>query len=537
MPSEAETPPRGASWWTLGAVCVAVFMLLLDITVVNVALPDIQRSLDASFSDLQWVVDAYSLTLAALLLTAGSLADRLGRRRIFTTGLVLFTLASVGCGLAGSPLVLNLARGVQGIGGAAMFATSLALIASTYHGRARGIALSVWGATIGVAVAIGPLIGGLLTESLGWEWIFFVNVPIGIGAVIVTVRRVGESRDPNARGIDWAGLVTFSGALFLLVFALVRGNAEGWGSPLIVGFLAGAAALLVAFVLVERRQERPMLDLGLFRVPSFVGASAVAITLGAAMFSMFLYLTLYLQNVLGLSPLEAGVRFLPMTVASFFAALASGRLAESISRRWLLGGGMLLVTAGLLLMGGLTAQSTWTGLLAGFIVAGAGIGLTNPALASAAIGVVAPARSGMASGINNTFRQVGIATGVAALGALFEARLADRTVAALGSAARGLGGAADGAGLANGDLSSLAGAGGRAALQAAYRVGFVDALNELFLVGAAVALAGALAGGLLVRSRDFAAARAAAAATPGPPAAPARGAPGAAEPQPAPADA
>ena len=243
MPSEAETPPRGASWWTLGAVCVAVFMLLLDITVVNVALPDIQRSLDASFSDLQWVVDAYSLTLAALLLTAGSLADRLGRRRIFTTGLVLFTLASVGCGLAGSPLVLNLARGVQGIGGAAMFATSLALIASTYHGRARGIALSVWGATIGVAVAIGPLIGGLLTESLGWEWIFFVNVPIGIGAVLVTVRRVGESRDPNARGIDWAGLVTFSGALFLLVFALVRGNAEGWGSPLIVGFLAGAAAL------------------------------------------------------------------------------------------------------------------------------------------------------------------------------------------------------------------------------------------------------------------------------------------------------
>lgn len=536
MTGDASSSPRSASWWTLGAVCVAVFMLLLDITVVNVALPDIQRSLDASLSDLQWVVDAYSLTLAALLLTAGSLADRLGRRRIFATGLVLFTLASIGCGLAGSPLVLNLARGVQGIGGAAMFATSLALIASTYQGRARGIALSVWGATIGVAVAIGPLVGGLLTETLGWEWIFFVNVPIGIGAVLVTLRRVGESRDPNAGRIDWAGLVTFSGALFLLVFALVRGNAEGWGSPLIVGFLAGAAALLAAFVLVERRQERPMLDLGLFRVPSFVGASAVAITLGAAMFSMFLYLTLYLQNVLGLSPLQAGVRFLPMTIASFFAALASGRLAESISRRWLLGGGMLLVTAGLLLMGGLTPESTWTGLLAGFIVAGTGIGLTNPALASAAIGVVPPARSGMASGINNTFRQVGIATGVAALGALFEARLADRTVAALGSAARGLGAAADGAGLANGDLSSLAGAGGRAALQAAYRSGFVDAINELFLVGAAVALAGALAGGLLVRSRDFAAARAAAAASGSPAAAASAGPPGA-EPQPARADA
>src|SRR3954469_21308584 len=239
--------------WTLVAACVATFMLLIDITVVNVALPQIQRELRASFSDLQWVIDAYALTLAAFLLTAGSAADRIGRRKVFVVGLAVFTLASLACGLAGSPLALILSRGVQGIGGAVLFATSLALLAEEFEGRQRGTAFGIWGATIGGAVAVGPLVGGLLTDGLGWEWIFLINVPIGIAATAVTYWKLAESRDPDATRIDWAGLVTFSSALFLLVLGLVRGNDEGWGSPVIVSLLVGAGVLLAAFAVIEQR--------------------------------------------------------------------------------------------------------------------------------------------------------------------------------------------------------------------------------------------------------------------------------------------
>src|SRR3954471_5901029 len=242
-------------WWTVIAVCTATFMLLLDITIVNVALPSIERDLDASFTDLQWVIDAYALTLAALLLTGGSLADRVGRRRVFLIGLVAFTVASVLCGLATSPLTLNLARALQGIGGAFMFATSLALLASAYSGRDRGTAFGLWGATTGAAVAVGPLVGGVLTEGIGWEAIFFVNVPIGIVAVLMTLARVEESKDPHAGRLDWPGTVLFSGALFLLIFGLIRGNAEGWSSAPIVASLAGAAVLMIGFVLVEMRRR------------------------------------------------------------------------------------------------------------------------------------------------------------------------------------------------------------------------------------------------------------------------------------------
>src|SRR3954452_610418 len=277
MSDHAGPPqPDPHRWWTLGAVCVATFMLLLDITVVNVALPDIRQDLGASFEDLQWVVDAYALALATFMLTAGSLADLLGRRRIFVAGLAIFTLASLLCGLSQSPTALNLARALQGVGGAAMFATSLALLAAAFTGRERGTALGIWGATTGASVAIGPLVGGVLVEHVSWQSIFFVNLPVGLFAIALTLRNVSESRDPNAARLDIAGLITFSAALFALVFALVRGNAEGWGSGLIVGLLLGSAALLVLFVVVERRQERPMLDLTLFRKPAFSGVSIVA---------------------------------------------------------------------------------------------------------------------------------------------------------------------------------------------------------------------------------------------------------------------
>src|SRR5436305_288706 len=467
-------------WWTLIAVSVAIFMLLLDITVVNVALPDIQRSQHSSFRDRQWVVNAYALTLAAFLLTAGSLADLFGRRLVFVAGLVVFTLSSAACGLASSPLALNLARAVQGTGGAMMFATSLALIAQAFHGKERGIAFGVYGGTIGAAVAVGPVIGGLLTSAISWEWIFFVNLPIGIGAVILTLTQVEESRDPDATGVDWLGLLTFSGSLFLLVFALVQGNEDGWGSTKIVAYLIASAVLIVLFVAVERSQRRPMLDLTLFRLPAFAGASIVAFAISSSMFAMFLYLTLYIQDVLGFEPLQAGLRFLPVTLISFFVAPISGRMSVRVPIRALLGVGLLLVAGGLLAMTAIDASSGWSALIPGFLVAGAGIGMINPPLASTAVGVVHYSRSGMASGINNTFRQVGIATGIAGLGAIFQHEVTHKTTAALGTSHAGqqvlvaahgkLAGA-----LVSGSVGSVARSlpgTARAALTHAYRVGF-----------------------------------------------------------------
>ena len=488
-------------WWTLVAVCVATFMLLVDITIVNVALPAIQRDLKSSLTDLQWVVDAYTLPLAALLLTAGSLADRLGRRRVFVAGVAVFTLASVLCGLASTPLFLNLARALQGTGGAAMLATALALIAQEFSGRERGTAIAAWGATIGAAVAIGPLVGGALTEHLGWEWIFFVNAPVGVFAVAVALARTGESLNRDAGRPDWIGLVTFSGALFLLVFGLLRGNAEGWSSALISGSLIGAAVLLCTFTIFERRQQRPMLDLSLFRKPAFAGVSAATFAIGSGMFAMFLYLTLYLQDVLGLSPLAAGLRFLPLTVVSFFVAMASGRLSARLPARALLGCGLVLVSLGLLLMHGVQPSSEWTTLLAGLIVAGIGIGLANPAIAGTALGVVPPARSGMASGINNTFRMGGVATGIAALGAVFEQRIESKLAQLVPNAPDGL-------------SAAVASGGSRAAARAAPPAGrhqvvdaaqeaFTSSLNEVLLIGAATALVGSLCAFALIRARDF----------------------------------
>jgi EmrB/QacA subfamily drug resistance transporter len=497
-------------WWTLIAVSVAIFMLLLDITVVNVALPDIQRSLHSSFADLQWVVNAYSLTLAAFLLTAGALADLFGRRRVFTTGLVVFTASSAACGFAGTPLELNLFRALQGTGGAMMFATSLALIASAFHGRERGVAFGVFGGVIGAAVAVGPVVGGVITSGIGWEWIFFVNVPIGIGAVALTLSQVSESRDPGARGVDWLGLVTFSGSLFLLVFALIQGNEKGWGSTRIVSFLAASAVLIVLFVLIERRQQRPMLDLTLFRRPAFAGASIVAFAVSASMFSMFLYLTLYIQDVLGYGPLQAGLRFLPVTLLSFFVAPISGRLSVRVPVRLLLGSGLILVSAGLLAMTAVDAGSGWTVLIPGFLLAGAGVGLINPPLASTAVGVVHHSRSGMASGINNTFRQVGIATGIAGLGAIFQHDVTRNTTAALSEGSgRTVLHAAHGhlkSALVSGEVQQVAHSlppAAKVALMHAYRVGFTEAFTSILIIAAAVALAGSAFAFALVRSRDF----------------------------------
>ncbi len=472
--------------WTLTAVCVATFMLLLDITVVNVALPAIAADLHTQFSDLQWVVDAYALSLAALLLTAGSLADVLGRRAVFLGGLVLFTLASLACGLAGSPLVLELARALQGIGGAGMFATGLALLAANFQGRDRGTAFGIWGAVTGAAVAVGPLIGGVLVEHVSWESIFYLNLPIGVATIALTLLQVPESKG-RAQRIDVVGVSTFSAALFFGVFALVRGNAEGWSSTLILSFGALFVVLMATFLVNERRIAAPMLDLELFRKRAFTGAAIAAFTLSASMFSMFLYLTLYIQNTLQYAPLEAGVRFLPVTLLSFAAAPISGRLTERVPVRLLMGGGLSLVGIGLLLMAHLDADSGWTALLPGFLVAGVGIGLTNPPLASTAIGVVPPQRTGMGSGINTTFRQVGIAVGIAAYGAIFQRLLEHK--------------------LPNGPSGDVLASGSARVLgpgrEGEFLAGYTSALNELFVIGGVVALVGAVVAFALVRQSDF----------------------------------
>ncbi|HWJ51544.1 MAG TPA: MFS transporter [Solirubrobacteraceae bacterium] len=498
-------------WWTLIAVCVAIFMLLLDITVVNVALPDIQRSLHSSFSDLQWVVNAYSLTLAAFLLTAGSISDLIGRKRVFVAGLVVFTAASALCGLSTSPLMLNLARAVQGTGGAMMFSTSLALVAAAFHGKERGTAFGVFGAVTGAAVAVGPVLGGVITSGIGWQWIFFVNVPIGAVAVFVTLTKVADSRDPNATGVDWAGLVTFSASLFLFVLALVQGNEKGWGSTEILGMLGAAAVLLVAFVAFEHLQKRPMLDLALFRRPAFAGASIVAFAISASFFAMFLYLTLYIQDVLGFSPLQAGLRFLPVTLLSFAVAPVAGKLSVRVPVRLLLGSGLVFAGVGLLAMTVVSAGSSWTVLVPGFVLGGIGIGLVNPPLASTAIGVVPPERSGMASGINSTFRQVGIATGIAGLGAIFQHSVTKGTHAKLhvsghlGEVERVAHGHLATI-LESGEVAHFAGSlspAAHAALVHAYRVGFTGAFTTIATIAALVALVGGVLAFVLVRSRDF----------------------------------
>jgi EmrB/QacA subfamily drug resistance transporter len=494
-------------WWTLLVVCVGTFMLLLDITIVNVALPKIATDLHASFSDIQWVIDAYALTLASVLLTAGSLADLFGRRLLYAIGLSLFSFTSLLCAVSPSALFLILARAGQGIGGAIMFATALALLAQEFHGRERGTAFGIWGATISVAAAIGPLLGGALTEGFGWPSIFVINVPIGIVAAIVTVTRVSESRDPQGTRVDWIGTITWTSALFLLVFAIIRGNALGWASTTIVTLFAVSGVLLVAFLISQFVQKNAMFDVSLFRKPTFSGVSIVALTVSSAMFAMFLYLTLYLQTLLGFSPLQTGLRFLPFTVISFFTAVLSGRLSDRVAARLLLGVGVAGVGAGLFLMRGLTPSSGWTELLPGFLVAGAGLGLVNPALASTAIGVVPPQRSGMAAGINNTFRQVGTATGIAVLGAIFESRISSALAPKLaGTPAAGQASQVAHAVAAGGTQKVLAGvpAASHAQASAAIHSAFTSAMNDILLVAGVIALAGAVLAFVLVRTRDFA---------------------------------
>jgi len=482
--------------WTLIAVCAGTFMLLVDVTIVQVALPTIQRHLGASFTDLQWVIDAYALSLAALILTWGSTSDRFGRKRVFIAGLTLFTASSLLCGLAQSITMLIWSRALQGVGGAAMFATGLALIAQDFQGPARGKAIAAWGATVGGAVAIGPLVGGLLTSGIGWRWIFIVNVPIGVVAIWLSSTKMRNQKDPGATRLDGLGLVSFSAGMFLLELGLIRGNSLGWSSGPIVAMFCGSAAALLAFVFIELHQSRPMFDLSLFRKPGFSGVSFGTFAVGGGMFALMPYLTLYLQNDLGYSPLGGGLRLLPMTVLTFAVPFIFRSPISKLPPGVVLGGGIAISAAGIAALLAVGPSSGWTVLIPGMVLSGLGIGIANPAIARVGLGVVPPERSGMASGLSNTFRIGGLATGVAALGAVFQQRITTSMSASVGAHAAALGRVISSAGI-------KAAAHGQTKIADAARVAFVSGLRTIFVIGAILVAFGALAAACLVRSKDF----------------------------------
>ena len=408
--------------FTVAVACLATAMLMLDISVVNTAISDIASSLHASLSGLQWVIDAYTLPLAATVLTAGVLADRGGRRRWFTAGLALFTAASAACGFAPNIGTLIAARAIQGTGASIMFATALALIAQvTPTAVLRAKALAAYGATIGAAFAIGPFVGGSLTSAFGWRAIFLINVPLGIAALAIAATRVPESRDPERRGIDLPGQLSLIAGLFWLVFGLLRGNSEGWGSPGIIAALAGGVTLLAAFAMFELRGRNPMLPLALLRDRTFAGAQVAVFAISSGFFAVFLYLTLYLQSVLGLSPIETGLVYLPGTVLMFVVSGATANFSARVRPGVLVSGGLALVGSGLLALLLTTAHSSWAVMMPGVLLACLGTGLFNPAASAVALSALPPERSGLAAGANDTFRQSGTALGIAALGAFVPA--------------------------------------------------------------------------------------------------------------------
>jgi len=413
--------PR-ARRWALVLVCSATLMLVLDVTIVNVALPSIQTSLRASLTGLEWVVDAYALALASLLLISGSLADRYGRRRLFRIGLGIFTLGSLSCSVAPSTTLLVLSRAVQGVGGAALFATALAILGQEFQGDSRARALGAWGAAVALGLAVGPLAGGLLTDLVSWRAIFFVNVPLGLVAFVLAGIYLRESSDPEGTPLDWPGALTFALTALLLTFGLVEGNTRGWASPPILGSFAAACVLSALFVRIEA--SRPgLFDLSLFRVRRFDAATLGVIGQGLVIGPLLFYLVRYLQEVLDASPLRAGLEVVPMTITCLAAALLAGRLTRRIPYRFVLAGSLGLLGCGALLMLLASETSSWAVLVPGLLIGGAGWGAVNPVAAEGALSSVPPQRSGMASGINNTGRQIGIAVGLGALGAVFQHRL------------------------------------------------------------------------------------------------------------------
>ncbi len=431
-------------WLPLIAVCLGSFMLLVDVTIVNVALPDMAGDLKTSFSSLQWVVDAYALTLAALLMGIGALADLIGHRRVYLVGLVAFAVSSLACGLAPDAGLLVAARAVQGIGAAAMFATTFALLNAGYSGKDRGVAYGIWGAVGGAAAAVGPIIGGLLTQGLSWQWIFYVNLPVSVVAVAMSTSVFERDVPDRTRRVDLGGTVSFTVFAAALTYGLIKAS-DGWTSATVVGMLALSASSLAAFVTVQRRSPHAMLDLALLRNRSFVGVLLAALTVNFAAFAALTYASIWLQSVLRLSPIEAGLTGLPMSAAAFLVSAAIGRLLHNAKAGPIIGGGLLLIGAGAVLDSVLVRTgSSWPALVPGYVIIGLGVGLAIPTLSSSAMAAVPMSRAGMAAGAVNTARQLSFAIGIAVLGTVFTSRaqsyLSDHQVPDATRAAHGLSG-------------------------------------------------------------------------------------------------
>ena len=411
--------PENKKWWTLAAVSVGLFMIMLDNTVVNVALPSMRRSLHMSLSELEWVVAGYALTFAAFMLIGGKLADFFGRRLIFMVGLGVFTGASLACGLAPSGGFLIGARIVQGLGGALMNPATLSIISATFAPRERGRAIGIWAGVSAMALAIGPLVGGLLTQHVNWNWIFFVNVPVGLLGLLLAPALIDESRDTSSeQRLDAPGLATSALGLFALTYAFIEANSYGWSSGRILGAFALAAVSLVAFVLLERHQRAPMLDLSLFRNRTFAGANGAMLFVGLAMFGTFFYVSLYMQNVLHYSPVQAGASFLPMTILVILIAPRAGALTDRVGSRWLVGGGMTLLALMLFYFTQLGAHESFWTLLPGLLLGGFGMGMTMTPVTAAAMSAVAVDKAGVGSAVLNSARQVGGSLGIAVMGAI-----------------------------------------------------------------------------------------------------------------------
>jgi EmrB/QacA subfamily drug resistance transporter len=452
-------------WWTLAAVTFGLFMIMLDNTVVNVALPSIQDDLKAQLSELEWIVTGYALTFAALMLTGGKLADLLGRRFIFVIGLAVFTAASLACGLAGTADILIGARIVQGVGAALMNPATLSIISATFPPRERGTAIGIWAGSAALALAIGPLVGGLLTEHLSWSWIFFVNVPVGIVAILACYLFIEESKDTShEQRLDLPGLITSALGLFALSYGLIEANTYGWGSGRIIGSFLVAAVALVAFVLLEQHQRIPMLDLSLFRNGTFTGANLVQLLTMLSMFGVFFFISLYMQRILGYSAVEAGAAFLPMTILVMFIAPAAGKLTDLVGARWLMTGGMVLLGVQLFYLSTLEASDSFWNLFPAFLIGGVGMATVMAPSAAAALSAVPVEKSGVGSAVLNTSRQIGGSFGIAFIGAIMAHSI------------------------------------GQPSSQQAFVDGFMDGLSTALKVAGLIACGGAVAAATLVRA-------------------------------------
>jgi len=488
-------------WLPLTAICLGTFMLLVDVTIVNVALPQMALDLHTSFGSLQWVLDIYALALAALLMTAGAVADRFGRRRGYLFGLAVFAGASLACGLAPNAGLLIAARAVQGIGGAAMFATTTALLSTTYRGRDRGVAFGIWGAVAGAAAAAGPLAGGLLTQHLDWRWIFLVNLPVAVVAAVLTLRVIPESRTETGARVDLLGAGAFTVCASAVTYALIRAGDKGWTSASTLGLFGLGAVALAAFVVVEQRREAPMLDLALLRDPAFATLIVAALLLNAAAFAQLVFTSLWLQSARGLSPVMAGLTgSAPLSLVAFVVAGVGGRFLHRFPARLPIGGGLLLVGTGALLQTAVSAGSSWPALLAGELVTGLGVGMALPIMASTVLSAVPHERAGMAGGALNAFRQIGFALGIAVLGTVFASRL-QQSVSSDGSFAdpHGIAQALTG-GQAHAVIAGAPTA-RRAAVEHAVRAAFAAGLDRVYLISGVVALVAGVLVLALVRPR------------------------------------